>query len=139
MMTHLTSAEASASLNVSCETPGISSSRLEVYNTQHSNANSGVQSVCVCVCVFVCVCDAEISPRGTATRNGRQSADLPVVPEQPEPFYVCVAGELCKLARVTGPEFPHPFSPVRRCLPATGRCRAVRYKRQCLPGFCTMC
>ena len=50
-----------------------------------------------------------------------------------------VAGELCKLARVTGPEFPHPFSPVGRCLPATGRCRAVRYKRQCLPGFCTMC
>lgn len=28
---------------------------------------------------------AEISPRGTATRNGRRSADLPVVPEQPEP------------------------------------------------------
>ena len=54
--------------------------------------------------------------------------------------FVCsVAGELCKLARVTGPEFPHPFSPVGRCLPATGRCRAVRYKRQCLPGFCTMC
>ena len=51
----------------------------------------------------------------------------------------CVAGELCKLARVTGPEFPHPVSPVGRCLPATGRCRAVRYKRQCLPGFCTMC
>ena len=50
-----------------------------------------------------------------------------------------VAGELCKLARVTGPEFPHPFSPVGRCLPATGQCRAVRYKRQCLPGFCTMC
>ena len=23
-----------------------------------------------------------------------------------------VAGELCKLARVTGPELPHPFSPV---------------------------
>ena len=50
-----------------------------------------------------------------------------------------VAGELCKLARVTGPKFPHPFSPVRRCLPATGRCRTVRYKRQCLPSFCTMC
>ena len=50
-----------------------------------------------------------------------------------------VAGELCKLARVTGPEFPHPFSPVGCCLPATGRCCAVRYKRQCLPGFCTMC
>ena len=31
---------------------------------------------------------------------------------------------------------PNPFSPVRRCLPATGRCAAVRYKRQCLPGFC---
>ena len=29
---------------------------------------------------------AVISPRGTATRNGRRSADLPVVPEQPEPF-----------------------------------------------------
>ena len=28
---------------------------------------------------------AEISPRVTATRNGRRSADLPVVPEQPEP------------------------------------------------------
>ena len=52
------------------------------------------------------------------------------------PRYCIVAGELCKLARVTGPEFPHPFSPVGRCLPATGRCRAVRYKRQCLPGFC---
>ena len=50
-----------------------------------------------------------------------------------------VAGELCKLARVMGPEFPHPFSPVGHCLPATGRCRMVRYKRQCLPGFCTMC
>ena len=25
---------------------------------------------------------------GTATRNGRRSADLPVVPEQPEPFLV---------------------------------------------------
>ena len=49
---------------------------------------------------------------------------------------VTAAGELCKLTRVTGPEFPHPFSPVGRCLPATGRCRAVRYKRQCLPGFC---
>ena len=48
-----------------------------------------------------------------------------------------VAGELCKLARVTSPEFPHPFSPVGRCLPATGRCRAVRYKRQYLPGFCS--
>ena len=47
-----------------------------------------------------------------------------------------VAGELCKLARVTGPEFPHPFFLVGHCLPATGRCRAVRYKRQCLPGFC---
>ena len=46
--------------------------------------------------------------------------------------YCFVAGELCKLARVTGPEFPPPFSPVGRCLPATGRCRAVRYKRQCL-------
>ena len=54
-------------------------------------------------------------------------------------YIYIVAGELCKLARVTGPEFPHPFSPVGRCLPATGRCRAVRYKRQCLPGFCTMC
>ena len=53
--------------------------------------------------------------------------------------YDCVAGELCKLAWVTGPEFPHPFSPVGRCLPATGRCHTVRYKRQCLPGFCTMC
>ena len=52
-------------------------------------------------------------------------------------WHSSVAGELCKLARVTGPEFPHPFSPVGRCLPATGRCRAVRYKRQCLPGFCT--
>ena len=31
---------------------------------------------------------AVISPRGTATRNGRRSADLPVVPEQPEPFLV---------------------------------------------------
>ena len=50
-----------------------------------------------------------------------------------------VAGELCKLARVTGPEFPHPFSPVGRCLPVTGRCRVVRYKRQCLPSFCTVC
>ena len=39
--------------------------------------------------------------------------------------YCFVAGELCKLARVTGPEFPHPFSPVGRCLPATGRCRAA--------------
>ena len=64
----------------------------------------------------------------------------------PQNLFVCsyhfvgnVAGEQCKLARVTGPEFPHPFSPVGRCLPATGRCRAVRYKRQCLPGFCTMC
>ena len=38
---------------------------------------------------------------------------------------VTVAGELCKLAGVTGPEFPHPYSPVRRCLPATGRCRAA--------------
>ena len=54
-------------------------------------------------------------------------------------YIYIVAGELCKLAQVTGPEFPHPFSPVVRCLPATGRCRAVRYKRQCLPGFCTMC
>ena len=34
---------------------------------------------------------------------------------------------------------PTPFSPVGRCLPATGRCRVVRYKRQCLPGFCTVC
>ena len=64
----------------------------------------------------------------------------PAVQLGPSTNYVtCVAGELCKLARVTGPEFPHPFSPVGRCLPATGRCRAVRYKRQCLPGFCTMC
>ena len=31
---------------------------------------------------------AVISPRGTATRNGRRSADLPVVPEQPDPFLV---------------------------------------------------
>ena len=52
---------------------------------------------------------------------------------------VTVAGELCKLAQVTGPEFPHPFSPVRCCLPATGWCRAVWNKKQCLPGFCTMC
>ena len=29
-----------------------------------------------------------IFPRGTATRNGRRSADLPVVPEKPEPFLV---------------------------------------------------
>ena len=57
----------------------------------------------------------------------------------PPATFCIVAGELCKLARVTGPEFPHPFSPVGRCLPATGWCRAVRYKRQCLPGFCTMC
>ena len=53
-------------------------------------------------------------------------------------YIISVAGELCKLARVRGPEFPHPFSPVGRCLPATGRCRAVRYKRQCMPGFCTL-
>ena len=62
---------------------------------------------------------------------GTKSHRTPVV------THTIVAGELCKLARVTGPEFPHPFSPVGRCLPATGRCRAVRYKRQCLPGFCT--
>ena len=43
-----------------------------------------------------------------------------------------VAGELCKLARVTGPEFPHPFSPAA-CQRLAG---AQRYKRQCLPGFC---
>ena len=55
------------------------------------------------------------------------------------PAIYTVAGELCKLARVTGPEFPHPFSPVGRCLPATGQCCAVWYKRQCLPGLCTMC
>ena len=36
-----------------------------------------------------------------------------------------VAGELCKLARVTGPEFPHPSSTGGRCLPATGRCHAA--------------
>ena len=41
---------------------------------------------------------------------------------------VTVAGELCKLARVTGPEFPHHFSPGRRFLPATGRCRAAVQK-----------
>ena len=41
---------------------------------------------------------------------------------------VTVAGELCKLARVTGPEFPHHFSPVRCLLPATGRCRAAVQK-----------
>ena len=31
---------------------------------------------------------------GTATRNGRRSADLPVVPEQPEPFLVWCASKL---------------------------------------------
>ena len=36
-----------------------------------------------------------------------------------------LSGRAVKLARVTGPEFPHPFSPVGRCLPATGRCRAA--------------
>ena len=41
---------------------------------------------------------------------------------------VTVAGELCKLARVTGPEFPLHFSPVRCFLPATGRCRAAVQK-----------
>ena len=45
-----------------------------------------------------------------------------------------VAGELCKLARVTGPEFPHPFSPVGRCLPTTGRCAAV-VKQSACPVF----
>ena len=35
--------------------------------------------------VHIWLFHAEISPRGTATRNGRRSADLPVVPEQPEP------------------------------------------------------
>ena len=47
---------------------------------------------------------------------------------------VTVAGELCKLARVTGPEFPHPFSPVERCLPTTGRCAAV-VKQSACPVF----
>ena len=52
---------------------------------------------------------------------------------------VTVAGELSVQASSSyGPWVPHPFSPVGRCLPATCRCRAVRYKRQCLPGFCTM-
>ena len=37
------------------------------------------------------------------------------------------------------PPPPPPFSPVGRCLPATGWRMAVWYKRQCLPGFCTMC
>ena len=31
-----------------------------------------------------------------------------------ERWYFIVAGELCKLAPVTGPEFPYRFSPVRR-------------------------
>ena len=34
-------------------------------------------------------------------------------------FFLVVAGELCKLARVTGPEFPHPFSLSSRTLPAS--------------------
>ena len=41
--------------------------------------------------------------------------------------YYIVVGELCKLAQVMGPESPHPFSPVGRCLPATGQCYAVWY------------
>ena len=70
---------------------------------------------------------------GVEEWGGGRSCDNFVTPS------TFVAAELCKLAQVTGPEFPHPFSPVGRCLPATGRCRAVRYKRQCLPGFCAMC
>ena len=37
-----------------------------------------------------------------------------------ERWYFIVARELCKLARVTGPEFPHPFSPVRRLVSVLG-------------------
>ena len=33
-------------------------------------------------------------------------------------LYIYVAGELCKLARVTGPEFPHPLLS-SRTLPAS--------------------
>ena len=52
--------------------------------------------------------------------------------------FCTVARELCKLAQVTGPELPPlPFCPVGHCLPATGGARW--YKRQCLPGLCTMC
>ena len=71
--------------------------------------------------------------------NGEEIYETKEIIKEVKMFYKSVTGELCKLARVTGPEFPHPFSPVGRCMPATGRCRAVRYKRQCLPGFCTMC
>ena len=44
--------------------------------------------------------------------------------------YASVTGELCKLAELRALSSP-PLSPLGRCLPATGRCRAVRYKRQC--------